>query len=152
NYRSAPEVLALANRIVPALGGAEKVLRASRDHGPDPVVRAFPTGDGERAFVVEQVRALHAGGTPYEEIAILCRTNARLADFEEPLHEAKIPFQGASLLGREAARQLLRRLRRVESPDVAAAVRAHAKEAGWRERPPEKLGEREMVRQSDLGR
>src|SRR5439155_8803501 len=74
------------------------------------------------------------------------------ADFEEPLHEAKIPFQGASLLGREAARQLLRRLRRVESPDVAATVRAHAKEAGWRERPPEKLGEREMVRQSDLGR
>jgi DNA helicase-2/ATP-dependent DNA helicase PcrA len=31
-------------------------------------------------------------------------------------------------------------------------VRAYAKEAGWRERPPEKLGEREMVRQSDFGR
>jgi DNA helicase-2/ATP-dependent DNA helicase PcrA len=75
-----------------------------------------------------------------------------LADFEEPFHEAKIPFQGASLLGREAARQLLRRLRRVDSTEVAVTVRGYAKEAGWRERPPEKLGEREMVRQSDLGR
>jgi DNA helicase-2/ATP-dependent DNA helicase PcrA len=95
---------------------------------------------------------LQEEGVPFEEIAILCRTNARLADFEEPLHEAKIPFRGASLLGREAARQLLRRLRRVETPDIAATVRAYARDAGWRERPPEKLGEREMVRQSDLGR
>ena len=31
-------------------------------------------------------------------------------------------------------------------------MRAYAKEAGWRAQLPEKLGEREMVRQSDLGR
>ena len=153
NYRSSPEVLSLANRIVPALGGAEKVLRASRDHGPEPVTRAFPTGELERAFVVEQVRELHEGGVPYEEIAVLCRTNARLADFEEPFHEARIPFQGAALLAREAARQLLKRLRQLKAtPVVAAAVRGYASDAGWVERPPDKLGEREMVRQADLGR
>ena len=39
---------------------------------------------------------------PFEEMAVLCRTNARLADFEEALHAAGIPFQGASFLGREA--------------------------------------------------
>jgi len=98
------------------------------------------------------VRSLNREGIRLEEIAILSRTNARLADFEEPLHEAKIPFQGASLHAREGARQLLRRLRRVDSTDVAVLVRSYAREAGWRERPPEKLGEREMVRQSDLGR
>ena len=152
NYRSSPEVLALANRIVPSLGGAEKILRATLGSGPEPVTESFPARGGEVAFVVDRVRALHREGTPLEEIAVLSRTNARLADFEEPLHEAKIPFQGASLLGREAARQLLRRLRRVESVEVAATVRAYAKEAGWRAQPPEKLGEREMVRQSDLGR
>jgi len=153
NYRSSPEVLSLANRIVPALGGAEKVLRASRDHGPEPVTRPFPTGELERAFVVEQVRELHEGGVPYEEIAVLCRTNARLADFEEPFHEARIPFQGAALLAREAARQLLKRLRQLKAtPVVAAAVRGYASDAGWVERPPDKLGEREMVRQADLGR
>jgi DNA helicase-2/ATP-dependent DNA helicase PcrA len=153
NYRSSPEVLALANRIVPALGGAEKILRATLAPGPKPVTQSFPARETEVAFVVDRVRALHRDGVRLEEIAILSRTNARLADFEEPLHEARIPFQGASLLGREAARQLLPRLRRqLESTDVAASVRAYAVEAGWRERPPEKLGEREMVRQSDLGR
>ena len=43
NYRSSPEVLELANRLVPLLGGAEKVLRATRGPGPEPVVRPFPT-------------------------------------------------------------------------------------------------------------
>jgi DNA helicase-2/ATP-dependent DNA helicase PcrA len=152
NYRSSPEVLALANRIVPALGGAEKILRATLGSGPDPVTKSFPAREGEVAYVVERVRSLHKEGVPLEEIAILSRTNAKLADFEEPLHDAKLPFQGASLLGREAARQLLRRLRRVESVELAASVRAYAKEAGWRAQLPEKLGEREMVRQSDLGR
>lgn len=153
NYRSSPEVLALANRIVPSLGGAEKVLRASREPGPEPALRSFATVEAERAFVVAAVRALHAAGVPYEEMAVLCRTNARLADFEEPFHEARIPFQGAALLSREAARQLLKRLRKLrETPVVAAAVRGYAEDAGWVQRPPEKLGEREVVRQSDLGR
>jgi ATP-dependent DNA helicase UvrD/PcrA len=153
NYRSSPEVLALANKIVPALGGAAKVLRSTRDAGPEPVVRSFPTAETEQAFVLEQVRVLHGAGVPYEEIAVLCRTNARLADFEEPFHEAKIPFQGAALLSREAARQLLKRLRELKAtPVVAAAVRGYAQDAGWVERPPEKLGERELVRQADLGR
>jgi DNA helicase-2/ATP-dependent DNA helicase PcrA len=152
NYRSTPQVLELANRIVPSLGGAEKVLRATCGTGPEPEVRPFAERAHETAFVVERVRALRAEGVPLEEMAILCRTNARLADFEEPFHEAKIPFQGAALLGREAARQLLKRLRRNDSPDVAVLVRALAFDAGWVERLPEKLGEREMVRQSDLGR
>ncbi len=152
NYRSSPEVLTLANRIVPALGGAEKVLQATRGSGPEPALRQLPERQAETAFVVERVRALNSEGVPLEEIAILCRTNARLADFEEPFHEAQIPFQGAALLGREAARQLLKALRKVDSTAVAAAVRNHAQNAGWIERPPDKLGEREMVRQSDLGR
>jgi DNA helicase-2/ATP-dependent DNA helicase PcrA len=153
NYRSSPEVLALANKVVPALGGAEKVLRATRRSGPEPRLRSFAQAGAEQAFVVERVRELHAEGVPYEGIAVLCRTNARLADFEESFHEATIPFQGAALLGREAARQLLKRLSKLTpTPVVAAAVRGYAQDAGWIERPPEKLGEREMVRQADLGR
>jgi DNA helicase-2/ATP-dependent DNA helicase PcrA len=85
-------------------------------------------------------------------MAVLCRTNARLVDFEEAFHDAEIPFQGASLLGREAARQLLRRLRGVVSTAIAAVVRGAAEDTGWLEHPPEKLGEREEVRQADLAR
>jgi DNA helicase-2/ATP-dependent DNA helicase PcrA len=152
NYRSSPEVLALANRIVPSLGGAEKILRATLPSGPEPVTRSFPAREAETAFVVDRIRALRAEGVALGQIAVLCRTNARLADFEEPFHEAEIPFQGAALLAREAARQLLKQLRKYDTTEVAVTVRTLARDAGWRERLPEKLGEREMVRQSDLGR
>src|SRR5690348_1454066 len=83
NYRSSPEVLSLANRIVPSLGGATKVLRATLGAGPTPDVLSFATREAEVAFVVERVRKLNAEGIPHEEMAVLCRTNARLADFEE---------------------------------------------------------------------
>jgi ATP-dependent DNA helicase UvrD/PcrA len=152
NYRSSPEVLALANRIVPSLGGAEKVLRATLPAGPEPVTRSFPAREAETAFVVDRIRALRAECVALGQMAVLCRTNARLADFEEPFHEAEIPFQGAALLAREAARQLLKQLRKHDTTEVAVTVRTLARDAGWRERLPEKLGEREMVRQSDLGR
>jgi DNA helicase II / ATP-dependent DNA helicase PcrA len=140
NYRSSPQVLGLANLLVPGLGGAKKTLRATRGDGPEPVLR--PCED-EARFAVEQIRAL---GIAYDEIAILCRTNARLVEFEEALHEAGIPAQGASFLGRESARFVLRRL------DSPADVRRLAADRGWLENPPDKLGEREAVRQSDLTR
>jgi len=148
NYRSTPQVLALANRLVPKLGGAEKVLRATRPEGPEPVVRAFADAGAEGAAIVAAIRELDV---PPESVAILARTNARLTDFEELLHDAGIPFQGASLLDREAARRLTRRLER-STDDAAGAVRTAALEAGWLERLPDKLGERELVRQTDLAR
>jgi len=148
NYRSTPQVLALANRLVPNLGGAEKTLRAVLPDGPEPVVSPFPGPEEEGEAIVAAIRGLDV---PHEDVAILARTNARLADFEELLHEAGIPFQGASLLDRDAARRLARRLERSTEP-AAAAVRSAALDAGFVEQPPEKLGEREQVRQQDLAR
>ena len=149
NYRSTPEVLVLANRLVPQLGGAEKVLEATRGSGPEPVVRPFASPLEEGAAILEALRGLDC---PLEEAAILCRTNARLTDFEELLHEAGIPFQGASLLARDAARRLLPRLARAGDAPAGEAVRAAALAAGWLEEPEGSLGERELVRQTDLAR
>jgi ATP-dependent DNA helicase UvrD/PcrA len=144
NYRSSPQVLALANRLVPQLGGAPKTLRATRPDGPEPDVRP---GVGVAARIAE----LAAAGVPLEEQAVLVRTNARAADVEEELHDAGIPFQGASLLARDAARRLLKALPR--APVAAgAAVREAALAQGWLVSPPEKLGEREQTRQADLAR
>jgi DNA helicase-2/ATP-dependent DNA helicase PcrA len=152
NYRSTPQVLELANRLVPKLGGAEKTLVAAGDDGPAPELRGFVALEDETAFVVARIRTLHGEGVPLEETAILCRTNARTTDFEEALHEAGIPFQGASLLDRDAARQLLKVLRGSGSEAVAADVRRAAVEQGFVADPPDKLGERELVRQQDLAR
>jgi ATP-dependent DNA helicase UvrD/PcrA len=148
NYRSTPQVLSLANRLVPRLGGVEKVLRPTRANGPEPVVSAFASPADEAKAIVERIAKEK---TPLEEIAILCRTNARLTDFEEALHDAGIPFQGSSLLDRDAARRLVRRLES-GSAEAAGAVRTAALEAGWLEQLPDKLGERELVRQTDLTR
>jgi DNA helicase-2/ATP-dependent DNA helicase PcrA len=152
NYRSSPQVLEFANRLVPRLGGAEKVLRATRPGSREPVVHAFATQEAEGAAFVDAVRALSSEGVAYEEMAVLCRTNARLADFEELLHDAGIPFQGSSLLEREAARRMVRLLESNTSTDVGARVRALAADAGWLPVLPERLGERELVRQTDLAR
>jgi DNA helicase-2/ATP-dependent DNA helicase PcrA len=111
-------------------------------------VRPYASPDDEGAAIVAEIRRL---GPPLEEIAILARTNARLTDFEELLHEAGLPFQGASLLERDAARRIVRRLER-SLEEAAGAVRHAALEAGWLERMPDKLGEREQVRQTDLAR
>ncbi|HEX6700291.1 MAG TPA: ATP-dependent DNA helicase UvrD2 [Gaiellaceae bacterium] len=151
NYRSSRQVLELANQLVPRLGGAEKTLRATRPDGPEPELKRFATPAAEDELIVERVRALHGDGVPLEEMAILCRTNARSADFEQALHEAGIPFQGASLLAREAARGLLKRLRGASGPTAEVVPRV-ARELGWVDEPPEGLGERELTRQNDLAR
>jgi DNA helicase-2/ATP-dependent DNA helicase PcrA len=137
-------VLELANRLVPRLGGSEKHLRPTLPDGPVPEV--VPDGG-----VVARINELHREGVPLEEQAVLLRTNARAADFEEEFHEAGIPFQGASLLDRDAARQLLKALRGREG-DVAASVRDVAEAQGLLADPPDKLGEREQTHQADLAR
>jgi DNA helicase-2/ATP-dependent DNA helicase PcrA len=151
NYRSTPEVLEFANRLVPRLGGAEKVLRATRPAGEAPLTRSFAEPEQEAGFIVERMRELHAQGTPYEELALLFRTNARSADFEEALSDADIPFQGAALLARDAARQVLKALRGAGG-SPGPAVRRIAVEQGLLEQLPDKLGEREVTRQNDLAR
>jgi DNA helicase II / ATP-dependent DNA helicase PcrA len=152
NYRSTPEVLELANRLVPKLGGAEKTLRAAHGSGPEPELRRFGSPAAEAAALVGRARSLHDLGVPYEEMAILYRTNARSADYEEALHAAGIPFQGAALLSREGARGLLKALRRAAHGPVADVVAAAAREQGLLTPAPDGLGEREQTRQNDLAR
>jgi DNA helicase II / ATP-dependent DNA helicase PcrA len=144
NYRSTPQVLELANRLVPRLGGSAKTLAPTLPDGADPVV-------GPGLDVVEHARQLQARGVALEEMAVLVRTNARTTEFEEAFHEAGIPFQGASLLARDAARQLLKALRGRTGP-AAEIVRELAVRQGLLAEVPEKLGEREQTRQADLGR
>jgi DNA helicase-2/ATP-dependent DNA helicase PcrA len=144
NYRSSPQVLELANRLVPRLGGAAKTLAAMLPDGSEPVV-------GPGLDVVAHVRQLHAGGVPLEDMAVLVRTNARTSEFEEAFHDAGIPFQGASLLVRDAAKQLLKALHGARGP-AAEVVQGFAVRQGLLAEVPDKLGERELTRQADLAR
>jgi DNA helicase-2/ATP-dependent DNA helicase PcrA len=110
NYRSTPQVVALANRISAggALGGAP--LAAQLAAGPAPRFTEYADEPAECAAVARQAGALIAAGTPPGEIAVLVRINAQTQGFEQALADAGVPFQ---LRGAE---------RFFERPEVRQAV------------------------------
>jgi DNA helicase-2/ATP-dependent DNA helicase PcrA len=154
NYRSTPEILTTANRLVPELGGSEKVLRAVLPDGPEPLALVQPDRLTEAELVVGQVRRLAAEGVPYEEMAVLYRLNARSEDYEEAFALAGIPFQvrGAAFIHRPAAQRTLRLLRGRENASAVGAVTEVVRRQGWVANPPAGLGDEELTRQADLGR
>jgi DNA helicase-2/ATP-dependent DNA helicase PcrA len=92
NYRSSPQVLALANNLL-ASTGREKRLVATRPDGPEPVVARHGTEAGELAALARWVRERIADGTAPAEIAVLVRVNAQLAPIEAEFTRAGIPYQ-----------------------------------------------------------
>ena len=155
NYRSTPEVLALANMVGARLGGRRKVLRSVAPPGPPVAIEAFASPAEETARVVERIRALRAEqGVAFSDIAVLYRANHRSVEFEEALLDAGVPFvvRDGGFLQRPAARRMLTSLRRSRATGVAGKVRAAAERDGWIEDATETLGERELTRQRDLAR
>jgi DNA helicase-2/ATP-dependent DNA helicase PcrA len=58
-----------------------------------PDITAYDTDDEEAARVADRVRAAHGPHVPWRAIAVLYRTNAQSARFEEALTRAGIPFR-----------------------------------------------------------
>jgi DNA helicase-2/ATP-dependent DNA helicase PcrA len=156
NYRSTPEVLAVANLLSGRLGGYRKSLRATRPSGPAPVLRPVLGEAVEADFVVDEVRRLHASeAVPYEEMAVLYRINARSERFEEALADADIPFQvrDGAFLRRPGPRAALVRLRREGAITTRVAQEVERVTAGLGFDPEsEPDSEEEATRQSDLAR
>ena len=154
NYRSTPEILELANRLVPQLGGSEKVLRAALPGGAEPVAAVQPDRLGEASFLAGEVQRLHGEGVPYEAMAVLYRLNARSEDYEEALALAAIPFQvrGGAFIRRPAAQRTIRLLRGRPDASAVGGVAEAVRKQGWTARPPSGLGDEELTRQADLSR
>jgi ATP-dependent DNA helicase UvrD/PcrA len=152
NYRSTPEVLRLANRLAPRLGGIPKELHATRPSGPKPLTRAFADEAEEVAWVVEQTQLVQTQGVAWEEIAILARINARTEPYEEALAEAGVPYQvrTGAFLQRPAARAVLARLRRADGPVVTTIERVTS--ALGFDLDTDADAEEERTRRSDLAR
>jgi DNA helicase-2/ATP-dependent DNA helicase PcrA len=108
NYRSTPQVLALANRLL-AGDGRTKGLTATEDDGPPPTVERHDDAAAELAALVARIRGWLARGTPPSEIAVLVRINAQLPPIEDVLVRAGIPYR-------------LRGVRFHDRPEVRAAV------------------------------
>ena len=112
NYRSTPQVLAIANVVV---GGSHR-LRAHEPDGPLPTVTSFPTDREEAVGVARAVRRQHGAGRPWSDHAVLTRTHAQLVLFEEALRAARIPFRvrgSARFLSQPEVRDALGQLKRL---------------------------------------
>ena len=126
NYRSTPEVLEFANRLVPRLGGAEKVLRATRPGGPKRrSLGPSATPRTEAAFIVERMRELHAAGTPLRGDGDALPHERALGRLRGGADRGQDPVQGACAPDRDGARQLLKALRG-SGGSVADCVRSRS--------------------------
>jgi DNA helicase-2/ATP-dependent DNA helicase PcrA len=97
NYRSTPQVLAMANRLLAGAPGRDparaKRLVATRPPGPEPTVAAFEHADQEVKAAAAEVGRLAGRGVDLDEVAVLVRTNAQIPPFEEALAAAGIRYQ-----------------------------------------------------------
>ena len=144
NYRSTPQVVTLANKLVAGTAGGQGQLVAQRPAGPAPQLTEYPDEPAESDAVARQARALIKAGTAPAEIAVLVRTNAQTQGLEQALATAGVPFQlrGAErFFDRAEVRQavgLLRAAARSASApeDPAAEVRPILASLGLTPQPP----------------
>jgi DNA helicase-2/ATP-dependent DNA helicase PcrA len=127
NYRSTPQVLALANRLTGSSIRGD--LRAVRPAGPEPIIRAAPDAAAELASLVADIERLLALGLTPGQVAVLVRINAQVPPIEEALARAGIPYRSAVRFYEgvdvRSARRLLARLRTsTTGHDLVAAIRA----------------------------
>jgi DNA helicase-2/ATP-dependent DNA helicase PcrA len=149
NYRSSPQVLELANRLL-AASGRSKRLTATRGSGPKPAIVSVVDGDAETAHVVDEVRGLIDGGVAANEIAVLVRLNAQIAAFEAAFTRAGIPYQvrGQRFFERRDVKGAIEELRRAPD-DLAGEALVEAVAERWGSRlgfdPAAKVDGREAV-------
>ncbi|WP_293004226.1 ATP-dependent DNA helicase UvrD2 [Mycobacterium sp.] len=125
DYRSTPQVVSLANRVIAAargrVAGSKLHLVGQRDPGPEPTFRDYPDEVAEAAAVAKSIAKLVDAGTPPSEIAVLYRINAQSEVYEEALTEAGVAYQvrgGEGFFSRQEIRQALLAMQRAANRDV----------------------------------
>jgi DNA helicase-2/ATP-dependent DNA helicase PcrA len=94
NYRSTPQVVEAANRlIVRNRGRRPKTMIAEAADGPEPIWRAHGDADAEASWATTAVARAIAHDIPLGEVAILGRVRGVLARIEPALARAQIPYR-----------------------------------------------------------
>ena len=124
NYRSSPQILELANRLI--AGGPRGALVATQEAGPAPSIRRFMEPEAEVRDIVAWVRAVAEEGIAPTETAVLVRMNAQLPPIEDALTRAGIGFtvRGGRFFDRREIREALRLMQRARPADVGLVLAA----------------------------
>jgi DNA helicase-2/ATP-dependent DNA helicase PcrA len=152
DYRSTPQVVSLANKVIGAARsrppGTRLQLVGQREPGPEPRFAEFDDEHAEAAAVAARVRELLDAGVPVSEMAVLFRVNAQSEAYEQALSEAGIPYLvrgGERFFARKEVREAMAVLRNAAAsaadapptgtplPDV---VRALLERVGLTDEPP----------------
>jgi DNA helicase-2/ATP-dependent DNA helicase PcrA len=131
NYRSTPQVLDLANRLIAAEGRAKRLV-PTRGDGPLPTISKHPSAEHELAAMTAWIQARLGEGVAPSEVAVLVRMNAQLAPIEEALTRAGVAYQvrGMRFYDRPEVRSAMVSLRRPPLEARGTALRA-AIRARW---------------------
>jgi DNA helicase-2/ATP-dependent DNA helicase PcrA len=122
NYRSTPQILALANRLT--IHGPRGALTTDRAAGAEPTIDRYSGPEVEIAAVVAGIKRLVGAGVTASEIAVLVRINAQLPPIEDELTRAGIAYtvRGQRFYLRPEVRDARALLRRAETTATGAAL------------------------------
>lgn len=127
NYRSVPQVLAVANSLV-----SHNTMRVERDlvpvraGGVRPLVHYADNADAEADWVAARCRELHEAGTPWRDIAVLYRAHYVTRPVEAALARGEVPYHiysGTQFYDRAEVRVALGYLRMVAYEDDLSFMR-----------------------------
>ncbi|MBV8993718.1 MAG: ATP-dependent helicase [Pseudonocardiales bacterium] len=150
DYRSTPQVVALANRVISGArgrpAGARLPLEGQQPPGPEPTFAEHDDEPTEAAAVASAIEKLLCDGVPAAQIAVLYRVNAQSEVYEEALDALGIPFQirgGERFFHRPEVRSAIRALRSAADAgsgnppaELGATVRAVLAHHGLTAEPP----------------
>ena len=127
NYRSTPQILALANGVLlaqPRGRSFEKELRPHRANSEKPYYVQTMDGREQAQFIVQRIRGLVDEGCSLRDIAILYRAHFQALDIQLELARLQIPYQitsGVRFFEQAHVRDLVALLRFVFNPADTAA-------------------------------
>ncbi|GAB3650292.1 ATP-dependent DNA helicase UvrD2 [Glycomyces tarimensis] len=144
DYRSTPQVVGLANKIIGESKGREAAMRlelvGQRPPGPEVFAETYKDEAEEADMVARRCAQLIAAGTSASEIAVLYRTNAQSQAYEEALASYGVPTVvtgAARFFDRPEVRQAVVALRSAVKTEIGGmplheAVPAALEAVGWR--------------------
>ena len=90
NYRSTPDIIEVANAVLPS---ADVKLKSAKNiGGKQPIFYAAKDSKDEADFIVAKMKEFHASGYSYNDMAILFRASAVTNDVYEKLLQNNVPF------------------------------------------------------------
>ncbi len=142
NYRSTPEILAVANDLIAKnKARVEKNLVSRQAHGDLPVYHHARTNELEAEWIAAEIRRLQSEDVPLSDIAILYRAHYLSRELEDVFMKRELPYtiySGVQFFQRMEIKDALSYLRMVIYKDDLSFLRIANK-------PKRNLGEKRMA-------